>query len=331
MKPEKVSIIIPFVQWSEYLTECIRYCLTQDYHNFDIVLLPDCPAELPGEFRDVRVRVIVTGDVTIAEKRNIGIRASLASDYVAFIDSDAYPATSWLRCGIKAFSRDAELWAVGGPNITPPSEPALQRAVGNASRSFLISGPRAFRKRIAPNRFCKDLPTCNLIVAKRTLVTLTGFDKNLVTGEDIEFCSRVIKAGKKIYYDNEVVVFHHNRSLFMPFILQRITYGFSVFRLLKKDPSPYNLVLFIPLIMLLVLALGPILALFFNVLVLPILIFYVLLFGIIVVETVRNASGITEIPLTFCALLLGSITPGIGSLLAGLGKKVDIKKTYRNC
>ncbi|MBU1077989.1 MAG: glycosyltransferase, partial [Spirochaetes bacterium] len=271
MTVPKVSIIIPFVEWNDYVDECIAGCLGQDYPAFDIILLPDKKIKLSGKFKSNKIKVIPTGDVTIAEKRNKGINASKKTDFFAFIDSDAYPIRKWLKPGIEAFNRDKDLWAVGGPNITPPAEPLLKRAVGNASRSFLITGARAFRKKISTDRFCSDLPTCNLIVKKEAFTVLMGFNKKLKTGEDVEFCSRIIRKGKKILYHNKVIVFHHNRSLFRPFLLQRVTYGLSVFRLLKKDPSIYNVMMFVPFFILLFLLGSPVLILLVPRLLLPVL------------------------------------------------------------
>jgi len=330
MTVPKVSIIIPFVEWNDYVDECIAGCLGQDYPAFDIILLPDKKIKLSGKFKSNKIKVIPTGDVTIAEKRNKGINASKKTDFFAFIDSDAYPIRKWLKPGIEAFNRDKDLWAVGGPNITPPAEPLLKRAVGNASRSFLITGARAFRKKISTDRFCSDLPTCNLIVKKEAFTVLKGFNKKLKTGEDIEFCSRIIGKGKKILYHNKVVVFHHNRSLFRPFLLQRVTYGFSAVRLLKENPSFYNLILFTPILLLFLLIFGPVLALLFKMFIIPAVSIWTFYLFIVFIETIRSISRLSEIPLTFIAIFLGSIAPGIGTFLKGIRIKVDIKKIYKN-
>ena len=61
----KVSIIIPCKDIDAQTSECIDTCRNLDYDNFEIIVLPD-------------------------DKRNIGAKNS-TGEYLAFIDSDAYP------------------------------------------------------------------------------------------------------------------------------------------------------------------------------------------------------------------------------------------------
>ena len=48
------------------------------------------------------MKVVATGKVRPAEKRNIGIKAASGS-IVAFIDDDAYPEAHWLEYAVKYF------------------------------------------------------------------------------------------------------------------------------------------------------------------------------------------------------------------------------------
>ena len=327
---KKVSIIIPFTSLNNYVLECIRHCLELDYSNFELILLPDDEIKLAKEFKDKRIKIIETGDLIIAKKRNIGILKYPKTDFYAFIDSDAYPIKDWLKNAIGLFSKSKEIWAVGGPNITPIAEDIYKRAVGNSLKSFLISGKNSFRKKISKNRFCNDLPSCNLIVKKQAIDVLKGFNEQLVTGEDIEFCNRIIKENKKICYNNKVIVYHHNRSLFLPFIFQRIIYGLSVFKVFKTKPSLHSLSLFSPFFFLLFLVFGLILGIFNQIIFyiwLSVILFYLF---ILIIETFTYCSKVSEIPLTFIALLIGNLSPGIGSLLALFKIKLNVKKIYKN-
>ena len=55
-----------------------------------------------------------------------------------------------------------------------------------------------------------------------------------------------------------------------------------------------------------------------------------LYFLIVLIEAIRYSSRILETPHTLIAILLGNLTPGIGSFLAFLRLPIDIKKIYRN-
>lgn len=330
----KVSIIIPFVEFNAYVHDCILHCLNLDYPDFEIILLPDNAIYLPNELTNNKIKILETGNKNIPSKRNIGINASSGSFY-ACIDSDAYPAAEWLKKAVKTFENASDIWAVGGPNITPPGENLYKKCVGNSLKSFFVSGTNAFRKKIAPSRYCYDLPSCNLILKKQAMDELTGFNENLFTGEDVELCLRIIKKKKKIYYNNEVIVYHHNRSLFKPFFLQRVTYGSTVFTSLKEDIfrehiSFQTISFLLPMFFLLFTIIGAGISFFsklFFIFYFAILLFY---WALLIIEAIRYSDHIKEIPLTFISLLIGNASPGIGSFISLSGLKLNLLKLYKN-
>lgn len=330
MKEKKVTIIIPFVSLNDYVLECIEGCLAQNYPNFELVLLPDAAITLPLKYSRKKVKTVVTNTPRIAKKRNIGINKFPKTELYAFIDSDAYPHPNWLKNAVQAFFLSKTIWAVGGPNITPPEEPIRRKAVGNALKSFLLSGIGNFRKKITKSRYCQDLPTCNLLIKKAVIRKLKGFDENLITGEDMDLCMKIIEQKGKIRYHNKVIVYHHNRPLFVPFILQRITYGFSVFKVLKRKLSLTNLTLLAPFLLLSFFFFGFILSIFDKTIRNIWLAAMALYLIILLIETKRCSPKISEMPLTFTALLFGNLSPGVGTVLAFLGINVNIKKIYKN-
>jgi cellulose synthase/poly-beta-1,6-N-acetylglucosamine synthase-like glycosyltransferase len=327
----KASIILPIVDLNAYVFECLDGCLGLDYDNFEIVLLPDEKINLSDKYNTKRIRVIETGPLTIAKKRNIGLSQSPNADYFAFIDSDAYPEKGWLKNAVNVFNRDKNIWAAGGPNITPPGEPINQRAVGNAQKSILLSGMKNFRKRICASRYCEDLPTCNLIIKKEAMDILHDFDEALITGEDVDLCYRITKKHrKKIYFAEDVVVYHHNRPLLKPFILQRITYGLSVFRVINQNLTFANALIFLPFLFVLFLVFIPLISVifpFFMPLWWTVILFYLM---IALVDSIRYSNKLSELPLTFAVLLTSNLFIGIGTVLAFLKIPVNIKKIYHN-
>jgi cellulose synthase/poly-beta-1,6-N-acetylglucosamine synthase-like glycosyltransferase len=330
----KVSIIIPFVELNSYASECIMHCLNLEYHNFEIILLPDKRIKLPDELASDKILIIETGDRNIASKRNIGIN-SASGEFYAFIDSDAYPAKEWLKNAVKTFAESADIWAVGGPNITPPNDNLYRKCVGNSLKSFLISGFNTFRKKISDSRYCDDLPSCNLILSKQAIIKLKGFNENLYTGEDVELCIRIKSMKKKIYYNSKVIVYHHNRSLFKPFFLQRVTYGSTVFTSLSKDIfrkhiSPQTISFFLPMFLIVFIVIGGVIAFISSVFLSFYTLAILLYLSIILVETLRYSDYKHEIPLTFLSLLIGNISPGIGTFISLFGLRINTKEIYKN-
>jgi cellulose synthase/poly-beta-1,6-N-acetylglucosamine synthase-like glycosyltransferase len=330
MEVKKVVIIVPFVALNNYVLECIKGCLKLNYSNFQLILLPDEAITLIDELRTERVKIMPTGDVTIAKKRNIAINKFQDTDYYAFIDSDAYPHQEWLRNATKAFLKSNTIGAVGGPNISPHNERLFQKVVGNALKSFSVSGIDAFSKKISKNRFCLKLPTCNLLVAKETIMLCHGFHEDMEIREDCLLCGDIRRSGKKIFFDNTVIVYHQNRFLGRHFLAQRMAYSYYLIKAIRKENSLFNLSFLIPVFFSLFLIIG----LFFSFLnphtMAAWSMVVVLYFLAVIFEAVRYSDKIIEIPLTLAAVLIGNLGYSMGFILSVMGVRINIKKLYKN-
>jgi len=324
-------IVIPCTDLNEYVIESLRGCLALDFESFCVVLLPDGAVSLPPDLSgDERISIIVTGDLTIAAKRNIAIDNFRDTEYVALIDSDAYPEAGWLKNGISFLEQNQDVWAVGGPNITPPGEGLMQRVVGNAKQSFLVSGPLHFARKRSSSRYCTNLHSCNLILPMLAFETLGGFDETLFSGEDRNLCDRIRARGRRIFFNQDVVVFHHNRQLGRPFINQCLAYGHGSIAINRKAGNRFNAMLFLPLIWA-----GILFGLVLTAIVgaasplLPILFVGVSL-AAAVVEAARWSRTWKEFPLTLGAILVCYAATTAGQCLALLGRELDLKRIYTN-
>lgn len=229
-----VSVVIACPRGSKVLDECIAALEKQTYRDFEVIVLPDADLDL-GE-RALDLRIIPTGKVRPAEKRNIGIDKAKGS-IVAFIDDDAYPEAHWLEYAIKYFGDEA-IGAVGGPGVTPPNDPYLARVGGRAYDNILLSGNYRYRyKAGGVKRDVDDYPSCNLFVRTDLLRKINGYRTDFWPGEDTLLCKDIIDSGKRIVYDPWVVVNHHRRSLFGPHLRQLGRYAFHRGYFVKRYPS----------------------------------------------------------------------------------------------
>lgn len=229
-----VSVVIACPRGSKVLDECIAALEKQTYRDFEVIVLPDTDIDL-GE-RALDLRIIPTGKVRPAEKRNTGIDKAKGS-IVAFIDDDAYPEAHWLEYAIKYFGDEA-IGAVGGPGVTPPNDPYLARVGGRAYDNMLLSGNYRYRyKAGGVKRDVDDYPSCNLFVRTDLLRKINGYRTDFWPGEDTLLCKDIIDSGKRIVYDPWVVVNHHRRSLFGPHLRQLGRYAFHRGYFVKRYPS----------------------------------------------------------------------------------------------
>lgn len=136
-----------------------------------------------------------------AAKRNWAMQRAKGGIY-AFIDSDAFPSTGWLR--------NALYWlqcysAVCGPGVLPPDAP-FEEKVADQVHQWMFCPYRVIPKE---PQIVKWFPTFNLIVKKEVA---TQFDSYL-TGEDDRFGMN-IKGG--IFYHPDILVYHNRRGIFKP-------------------------------------------------------------------------------------------------------------------
>lgn len=197
-------------------------CLELDYPDFEILAMPDGP--LGKEFADTRVRVIPTGALSPAKKRDLGMEHA-KGEVLAFIDDDAYPRKDWLKNALVNFS-DPQVAAVGGPAVTPESDSRRQKASGAVLSCRLVSAGYNYRYLPKKRKEVDDFPSCNFLVRKSIMEELGGFQTDFWPGEDTKLCLEITKKlKKKIVYDPEALVYHHRRQLFLPHLRQVESYA----------------------------------------------------------------------------------------------------------
>ena len=219
------SIIIPVKDINDYLCESIPYLLALDYEDFEILILPNLePSNLESIFLNERVKIIASGIVSPAIKRDMGAKQA-KFEYLAFLDDDAYPPSEWLQVANKTFS-DKNVVAIGGPGVTPPRSSLKETASGLFYETLIGSGGSAYRYRPATEGFyVEDYPSVNLIVRKDAFIEVGGFDNSFWPGEDTKLCLDLINAGHKIWYEPTLLVYHHRRQTFLEHFKQVGGYG----------------------------------------------------------------------------------------------------------
>ncbi len=253
--PILVSVVIACPAPSAYLTECLEALAHQTYPHFEVIVLPDAPADLGPHPFDLRV--LPTGKTRPAEKRNEGIRAA-RGEVVAFIDDDAYPVSSWLEQAVKYFTLP-DVGGLGGPGVTPPNDPFLAQAGGRVYANLFVSGN--FRYRYIGDRVrhaVDDFPSCNLFVRADVLRAIGGYRTDFWPGEDTILCADVVLGQKKrIVYDPWALVYHHRRPLFGPHLRQVGRYALHRGHFAKRFPATsLRLSYLIPTLFVLGLAVG---------------------------------------------------------------------------
>jgi len=220
----RFSIVIPAKLYNSYLFKTLNKINDQKYRNYEVIVILDFEEELQEKY-DSNFKFLFSGIKSPGEKRNIGIKEA-TGDFICFLDDDAYPDPEWLEVASKNLI-DSDLIGICGPSITPPESSFLEKVSGSIYESFLVSGPTIFRHLPDKKRFVKDYPSVNLIISKKVLEEVGGFDTNFWPGEDTKLCLEIYKKyNKELLYFPDLIVYHFRREVFHPHINQLSRYAF---------------------------------------------------------------------------------------------------------
>lgn len=115
----KVSIIVPVYNVEKYLPRCLESLLTQNFWNFEVILVDDGSTDRSGVIcdtyaqKDKRIKVIHQKNGGVCKARNAGLDIA-AGEYVTFCDSDDYCTTVWLQNLVNAAQNEKAQLVVSG-------------------------------------------------------------------------------------------------------------------------------------------------------------------------------------------------------------------------
>jgi len=250
VKRVKVSVVIPLESKSNYLFEALASYQQQTYTNFEVIVSSNTEFKVKQKFVKLIVDKNLVGDPS--SKRNKVIKYG-AGDIIIFNDDDVFVPPRYLERVVKQFE-NPEVYGAGGPLLTPPSDDLLKSAGGLVWESFVGSmGAGVFRSRKMKPRIVYDYPAANLIIRRDTFLELGGFEPGMYPGEDTKLCLLLSeKYNTGIYYNPNLYVYHHRRSLFKNHLQQVGRYGTQRGKFALSYPqTSFTLPYFIPSILLL--------------------------------------------------------------------------------
>ena len=98
-----VSIIVPFYNAEKTIERCITSVISQDYEDFELILIDDCGEDAAGDLvkkhsqKDNRIKVFTHNiNKGVSAARNTGLKVSKGT-HIMFLDSDDYLLPNYLK------------------------------------------------------------------------------------------------------------------------------------------------------------------------------------------------------------------------------------------
>ena len=212
----EISVIICTHNRASMLADCINSMLNQTIKNcFEILIVDnnsiDNTEEIAKDFakNNNNIKYFKETIVGYSAPRNCGWK-NATGNIIAYIDDDEIAATDWLESIEKTFQKEEKPDIVGGIYLikydeTPPdwfiesmggTDKNRQKGILNQRKDcYLAGGNIAFKKEVLEklNGFSDDFNMKNVF---------------LMVGEDTDICQRAVKAGFRLYYNPQIVIYH---------------------------------------------------------------------------------------------------------------------------
>jgi glycosyltransferase involved in cell wall biosynthesis len=228
-----LSVVVCAWNSAATLDECLQHLCRLDYPNLEVIVVDDgstdTTAEMARRYERVRLESIPHGGLSVA--RNTGI--SLATgEMIAFIDADAYPSPEWPYFLALGMDR-SDVVAVGGPNLSPASDPVMAQAVAR--------GPGGPSHVLLTDDRAEHIPGCNMAFWRAALIEIGGFDPiYTAAGDDVDLCWRLLDQRQAISFHPAAVVWHHRRPGRRAYLRQQQGYGRAESLVAARHPDRFT-------------------------------------------------------------------------------------------
>jgi len=224
-KPE-ISIVIPVYNAITELAECLQSISKYVKNDYEIIIADDCSP-------DEKIQLAFKNHpniIYIRNKENMGFVLNVnnavlqaSGKYILLLNSDVQILDDVVSILKRELFSDKQV-GIAGPKIIFPTG-ILQEAgctiSKNCSTEMTGIGKNANDKAYNFKRYVDYISGACWLFEKELFEQLNGFDINFAPAyaEDLDFCARVVRSGKKILYVPETTIMHHLSvsSNLMPF------------------------------------------------------------------------------------------------------------------
>ena len=215
-----VSIVIPTFNRQRILERCLDSLSRLEFacSEFEVIVVNDGGTAPSSDavMNGVKLTIVTQQNRGPGAARNAGV-ARAKGKYIAFIDDDCTVSPDWLKNVATSVRKNPDA-LIGGRTVN-----ILPRNMYSAtSQSIIDYLYRYYDGRPDRPRF---FASNNVTLSADLYRSIGGFDERFRAAEDREFCRRWNAAGRRMVYDDSIVVMHAHDLGLRSIHAQHFSYG----------------------------------------------------------------------------------------------------------
>lgn len=254
-----ISIVMPVRNERKTLPALLESLAKQDYptDSFEVLVADGRSEDGTREFVEeygrsspMRVLLVDNPGIRSGPGRSAGVR-QCSGEFIVFVDGHCHiPSHLLLRDTVRIFEESqADCLSRPQPLLAPVGSP-MGQIIANVRASTLGHGRDSLIYDMRYAGFV-DPASSGASYRRQVFYTVGLYDESFDACEDVEFNTRVRKAGLTAYTDPALAVYYEPRSNLKALFLQMTRYGSGRVRLARKHPDGISVSQFAPLILLL--------------------------------------------------------------------------------
>jgi cellulose synthase/poly-beta-1,6-N-acetylglucosamine synthase-like glycosyltransferase len=221
----KVSIIIPAFNEENYISKCIEACLSQDYNNYEIIVIDNASTDKTFETSSkYKIKVIKENRKGTLWARQCGLENS-DGELIATIDADCIPVKGWLSSGVKHF-KDEKVSGLSGPYLYFDA-PFFEKNLILICMKYVYSTVNFLQRKTGNGGITIG---GNTMLRKDLFIKAGGYTTSIVFwGDDTDTAIKLSRVGKIIYDRNFIMNTSYRRFKNEGFMKLTLKYQFHFF------------------------------------------------------------------------------------------------------